>query len=59
MAGLCIKGGTGLCNLILDKNLLENAEYTIDVGQLYNKTYEDITVQSKQEIDTDVFIPEF
>ena len=41
------------------KNLLENAEYTIDVGQLYNKTYEDITVQSKQEIDTDVFIPEF
>ncbi len=59
MAGLCIKGGTGLCNLILDKDLLENAEYTIDIGQLYNKTYEDVTVQTKQEIDTDVFIPEF
>ncbi len=58
MAGLCIKGGTGLCNLILDKDLLENAEYTIDVGQLYKKTYEDITIQKQQEVDTDVFIPE-
>ena len=58
MAGLCIKGGTGLCNLILDKDLLENSEYTIDIGQLYKKTYEDITVQQKQEVDSDVFIPE-
>ena len=59
MAGLCIKGGTGLCNLILDKDLLENSEYTNDIGQLYNKTYKDITstIQT-QEIDEDVFIPE-
>lgn len=59
MAGLCIKGGTGLCNLILDKDLLENAEYTIDIGQLYKKTYDEITVQPKQEIDSEVFIPDF
>ena len=60
MAGLCIKGGTGLCNLILDRDLLENSEYTIDIGQLYKKTYDDIIpIQSKQEIDTDVFIPDF
>ena len=60
MAGLCIKGGTGLCNLVLDRDLLENSEYTIDIGQLYKKTYDDIVpTQSKQEIDTDVFIPEF
>ena len=60
MAGLCIKGGTGLCNLVLDRDLLENSEYTIDIGQLYKKTYDDIIpVQSKQEIDTDVFIPDF
>ena len=59
MAGLCIKGGTGLCNLILDKELLENSEYTVDIGQLYNKTYEDIIPQSKQEVDTEVFIPDF
>jgi DNA-directed RNA polymerase beta' subunit len=58
MAGLCIKGGTGLCNLILDKELLETSEYTSDVGQLYNKTYEDITVQQTQDIDDDIFIPE-
>jgi DNA-directed RNA polymerase beta' subunit len=60
MAGLCIKGGTGLCNLVLDKDLLENSEYTIDIGQLYNKTFDDIVpINDKQEIDTDVFIPDF
>ena len=59
MAGLCIKGGTGICNLVLDKDLLENSEYTTDSSQLYNKTYEDITVNiNKQEIDTDVFVPD-
>ncbi len=59
MAGLCIKGGTGLCNMILDKDLLENSEYTTDIGQLYNKTYKDITsTLQTQEIDSDVFIPE-
>ena len=60
MAGLCIKGGTGLCNLVLDRDLLENSEYTVDIGQLYNKTFDDIVpTQSKQEVDTEVFIPEF
>lgn len=59
MAGLCIKGGTGLCNLILDKEMLENSEYTTDIGQLYNKTYKDITSNLQtQEVDDDVFIPE-
>jgi DNA-directed RNA polymerase beta' subunit len=59
MAGLCIKGGTGLCNLILDKEMLENSEYTTDIGQLYNKTYKDITsTLQTQEVDSDVFIPE-
>lgn len=59
MAGLCIKGGTGICNLVLDKELLENSEYTVDIGQLYNKTYKDITSNLQtQEVDTEVFIPE-
>lgn len=59
MAGLCIKGGTGLCNIILDKDMLENSEYTTDIGQLYIKTYKDITsTLQNQEIDEDVFIPE-
>ena len=59
MAGLCIKGGTGVCNLVLDDELLENSEYTSDIGQLYKKTYEDITIDRNiQEIDTDVFVPD-
>ena len=41
-----------------NKDLLEKSEYTIDIGQLYKKTYEDITVQQKQEVDSDIFIPE-
>jgi DNA-directed RNA polymerase II subunit RPB1 len=58
MAGLCIKGGTGLCNLVLDKDLLENSEYTTDIGQLYKKTFEDITAnQQIEEINEEVFIP--
>lgn len=60
MAGLCIKGGTGLCNLVLDIDLLENSEYTSDIGQLYNKTFDDIVPsQTKHEVDNEVFIPEF
>jgi DNA-directed RNA polymerase II subunit RPB1 len=60
MAGLCIKGGTGLCNLILDKDLLENSEYTTDIGQLYKKTYDDIVpTNTTQDIDSEVFIPNF
>jgi len=59
MAGLCIKGGTGLCNIILDKDLLENSEYTVDIGQMYQKTYKDITsTLQTQEVDSDVFVPE-
>jgi hypothetical protein len=27
MAGLTINGGTGMCNLILDDELIENSEY--------------------------------
>ena len=44
--------------IILDKDLLENSEYTIDVGQLYKKTYNDISSKSNIEIDENVFIPE-
>lgn len=43
MAGLVIKGGTGLCNLILDTELLEKSEYIEDIGQKYVKTYNEVT----------------
>jgi DNA-directed RNA polymerase beta' subunit len=61
MAGLCIKGGTGLCNIILDKDFIENSEYTTDIGQLYKKTYNDIvpTQEEEEEKEDNVFIPTF
>ena len=59
MAGLCIKGGTGLCDVILDTDLLENSEYTTDIGLLYNKTYTEITTNLQtNDIEDDIFIPD-
>lgn len=63
MGGLAIKGGTGLCNVVLDVNMLQNSEYIEgqDVG--YDKGFteletdnvvEDI-VEKKEE--TNVWMP--
>jgi len=57
MAGLCIKGGTGVFDIAVDTELLENSEYTIDVAQMYKKTFEDIVEDKPQEIYDDVYIP--
>jgi len=62
MAGLVIKGGTGICNLILDTKLLEKSEYIEETGQKYEKVNEMstssvITDVIKKEI-TGIFIPE-
>ena len=65
MAGLAIKGGTGLCEVILDSDLLEKSEYIEDIEQKYVKTYNEV---SKSNIITDViskedtsgfFVPDF
>lgn len=62
MAGLVIKGGTGMCDVILDTHLLENSEYTEDFEQDYEKTFNEISVNSVIE-DTigkeadDIFMP--
>ncbi len=42
MAGLAIKGGTGLCDVVLDTETLENSEYIEDMEQQYQKTYTDL-----------------
>jgi DNA-directed RNA polymerase II subunit RPB1 len=62
MAGLVIKGGTGMCDVILDTDMLEKSEFTEDVGQKYLKTYNDINTDnvikdiiSKEE--DNMFIP--
>lgn len=46
MAGLVIKGGTGLCEVILDSDLLEKSEYTDDIEQTYVKTYNEVSTSS-------------
>lgn len=58
MAGLCIKGGTGVFDIAIDTELLQNSEYTVDVAQMYKKTFEDIVEDKPQEIYDDVYIPD-
>ncbi|MCJ7636412.1 MAG: hypothetical protein MUO21_02885, partial [Nitrososphaeraceae archaeon] len=63
MGGLVIKGGTGLCELVLNSELLEKSEYTEDIEQQYVKTYNEVSENSlvtdmiKKEI-SGIFIPE-
>jgi len=46
MSGLVIKGGTGLCNIILDTELLERSEYKEGMEPEYVKTYNEITTNN-------------
>jgi DNA-directed RNA polymerase II subunit RPB1 len=63
MAGLVIKAGTGVCNVVLDTNMLENSEYIEDVDHKYKKTFAELTsdpvvsdtIGSKE---TTIFLPE-
>ncbi|ARF09013.1 DNA-directed RNA polymerase subunit alpha [Catovirus CTV1] len=62
MAGLVIKGGTGMCDLILDTEMLEKSEYTIDIGQKYEKTYipvnkDNVNDHFVKEEDSNIFVP--
>ena len=63
MAGLVIKGGTGYCNIILDTDMIQNSEFTEDIGQKYIKTYNDISKNTvieditNNEAENDMFIP--
>jgi DNA-directed RNA polymerase II subunit RPB1 len=62
MAGLVIKGGTGMCDVLLDTELLQNSEYTEDFEQDYEKTFNEVSVSTiiddtiGKEAD-DIFIP--
>jgi DNA-directed RNA polymerase II subunit RPB1 len=62
MAGLVIKGGTGLPRIILDTNLLENSEYIDDIEHKYIKTYNELTISTliKDVLDKEtvnIYIP--
>ena len=58
IGGLCIKGGTGACELIIDKDMLKHSEYIYD-SQNIDDTYNNINPLSKQEVNTNIFIPDF
>nr|QBK89339.1 MAG: RNA polymerase Rpb1, domain 5 [Mimivirus LCMiAC02] len=63
MTGQVINGGTGLCNIMLDIDLLERSEYIEDIDEKYQKTFNEIssdTIMSDilSKDVTDVFIPE-
>ena len=61
MAGLVIKGGTGLCNVILDSDLLEKSEYIEETEDKYKKSDEVTTSAVMTDIIekevTGIFIP--
>jgi DNA-directed RNA polymerase II subunit RPB1 len=60
IAGMCIKGGTNLVDVVLDKEQIENSEYIYnEEGQKYNKTFNEISGQGENELNEDVFIPSF
>jgi DNA-directed RNA polymerase beta' subunit len=42
MAGLVVKGGTGMCDVVLDTELLEKSEYIEEVGGDYDSTFKDL-----------------
>lgn len=46
MAGLVIKGGTGYCDIILDTDMIQNSEFTEDIGQKYQKTFVPVSQDS-------------
>lgn len=64
MTGLVVKGGTGLCNVILDTDMIQNSEFTEDIGQKYVTTYNEISENNvmvdlinKPEEESGMFIP--
>jgi DNA-directed RNA polymerase II subunit RPB1 len=64
MAGLVVKGGTGMCNVLLDTDLLEKSEYLEETMGDYEGTYRDINTSNiindmikKDDEETDIFMP--
>jgi len=66
MAGMTIKGGTGICNLLLDHELLENSEYTesiynnkVNMSIKNNNIIDDIVNNNDEDDETgmDSFFP--
>jgi len=46
MIGQCIKGGTGMCDIVLDVDMIENSEYLEDVVPVYEDIFNNLTTNS-------------
>ena len=64
MAGLVVKGGTGMCDVILDTEMLEKSEYVVDAISDYDTSYKEISKNSviqdminKEESAGEIFMP--
>ena len=62
MAGMVIRGGTGLCNVLLDSHMLENSEYVEDMEK-FKKTFVDLTTNPiigdmLEKEQPDIFMPD-
>ena len=64
MAGRCFKGGTGLCDILIDNELIENSEYNNQLNEVLNLKKDQIEINTaiesfnKLEINNDdIFIP--
>lgn len=59
IAGMCIKGGTNIVDVLLDKDMIENSEYIYNENtSKFDKNFNEI-MEEKNEINEDVFIPSF
>ncbi len=64
MAGRCFKGGTGICDVLVDNELIENSEYNNQINEVLNIKKDQIEINTaiesynKLEINNDdIFIP--
>ena len=64
MAGRCFKGGTGLCEVIIDNELIENSEYNNQFNEVLNLKKDTIEINTSIEAfdklelnDDDIFMP--
>ena len=63
--GKMIKGGSGMCDLMLDMEKLQNSEYIEDLDVKYQHTFKELTTDNTirdivehGDEETNVFIPE-
>jgi len=64
MAGRCFKGGTGICEVLIDNDLIENSEYNNQINEVLNLKKDSIEINTAidsfnkfESNDDDIFIP--